>query len=298
MRVQKLTSTGDDLVVDAARASFAKSHDKYTEESNIGLINFLAGDDHWTPFAHPRFTFLLHESDLDLYALTPNERTGMATLRAEHPDMVYVRHSFYGWSTLINHQRMPDSVSDAIGAALEREMPVSYQTHIGSPFAPGEIEPAKIWHIDHPDFIDYHLLYEVPLFVARQEFKHMVGFTRNERSGRYVTADTRIYKPDLWRAKPEGSIKQGSGGVHEHSNNVRSMYNRQVDSDVLMYESMIALGIAPEQARMKLPQAMMTSYVVTASQAGLFRFFDQRSGDDAQKEIRDFMGMVREEVGL
>lgn len=52
---------------------------------------------------------------------------------------------------------------------------------------------------------------KVPIFVARQRFKHMVGFTYNEVSRRYVNDDPEFYYPDEWRTKPQGSIKQGSG---------------------------------------------------------------------------------------
>lgn len=51
----------------------------------------------------------------------------------------------------------------------------------------------------------------VPLFVARQRFKHMVGFTYNEVSRRYVNDAPEFFYPDEWRTKPVGSIKQGSG---------------------------------------------------------------------------------------
>lgn len=50
----------------------------------------------------------------------------------------------------------------------------------------------------------------VPIFVARQRFKHTVGFTYNEVSRRYVSEQPSYFGPSAWRAKPEGSIKQGS----------------------------------------------------------------------------------------
>ena len=55
------------------------------------------------------------------------------------------------------------------------------------------------------------LRYTVPIIVARQEFKHIVGFTRNEVSRRYVDDEPEFYVPDVWRSRPEGSVKQGSG---------------------------------------------------------------------------------------
>ena len=42
----------DARVVDAARVSFNKSHDNYTDEQNESLIRYLAKHDHFTPFTH------------------------------------------------------------------------------------------------------------------------------------------------------------------------------------------------------------------------------------------------------
>lgn len=52
---------------------------------------------------------------------------------------------------------------------------------------------------------------KVPIFVARQRFKHVVGFTYNEVSRRYVDDTPEFYTPDVWRIRPDGSMKQGSG---------------------------------------------------------------------------------------
>lgn len=51
----------------------------------------------------------------------------------------------------------------------------------------------------------------VPIFVARQRFKHMVGFTYNEVSRRYVDDEPEFFTPAEWRVRPVGSVKQGSG---------------------------------------------------------------------------------------
>ena len=57
----------------------------------------------------------------------------------------------------------------------------------------------------------------VPLFLARQLAKHQSGLTWNEESRRYVDTTPEFYMPEEWRARPEGGIKQGSGGVHPES---------------------------------------------------------------------------------
>jgi len=145
----------------------------------------------------------------------------------------------------------------------------------------------------------------VPIFVARQRFKHMVGFTYNEVSRRYVDDEPEFYTPDVWRSRPEGSIKQGSG-----SEEVVKMYNpvpfcqydnfcdgevgtvKDTYDDLIylageVYNNMLKAGVAPEQARMVLPQSMYTSYYVTGSLSAWARAYKQRIDAHSQVEIQD-----------
>jgi len=126
----------------------------------------------------------------------------------------------------------------------------------------------------------------VPIFVARQRFKHMVGFTYNEVSRRYVDDTPEFYVPDVWRSRPDGSIKQGSAGAHPRSHMWSAAYDLFIDQCVELYEGMIADGVAPEQARMVLPQSMLTSYYVTGSLFAWARAYKQRVDAHAQHEIQ------------
>jgi thymidylate synthase (FAD) len=47
----------DNMVVDAARVSFAKVSSHYTPEQNAKLVGYLAKHNHWSPFAHPHASF-------------------------------------------------------------------------------------------------------------------------------------------------------------------------------------------------------------------------------------------------
>lgn len=137
------------------------------------------------------------------------------------------------------------------------------------------------------------LRYTVPIFVARQEFKHIVGFTRNEVSRRYVDDGPEFFVPDVWRSRPEESVKQGSGGEANNQEYYQEYYTRLIDFCEECYRQMIVDGVAPEQARMVLPQSMYTSYHITGSLAAFARFYKQRTDEHAQYEIR----VLAEEVG-
>ncbi len=153
------------------------------------------------------------------------------------------------------------------------------------------------------------LRYTVPIFVARQEFKHIVGFTRNEVSRRYVDDEPEFFVPDVWRSRPEGSVKQGSGGEEVKSlvsdllafdgkggltpsHHIDELYDHLLESARRLYLGMVEAGVAPEQARMVLPQSMYTSYYITGSLAAFARFYRQRTDSHAQVEIQELAHQV------
>ena len=137
----------------------------------------------------------------------------------------------------------------------------------------------------------------VPIFVARQRFKHMVGFTYNEVSRRYVDDTPEFHFPQTWRSRPEGSVKQGSGAhrilsLYREENDtyvggISDLYGEHIRAAEALYNAMLYSGVAPEQARMVLPQSMMTSYYVTGSLAAFARAYKQRIDPHAQVEIQD-----------
>jgi len=143
---------------------------------------------------------------------------------------------------------------------------------------------------------------KVPIFVARQRFKHTVGFAYNEVSRRYVDEQPEFYTPDVWRKRAENK-KQGSGedlirvknafwgfssgGVFTNSERDGLYLEEYHNGCIAYYQSLLDNGVAPEQARMVLPQSMYTEYVVTGSLAAFARAYKLRSEENAQKEIQD-----------
>jgi len=145
--------------------------------------------------------------------------------------------------------------------------------------------PTHFSPFTHPQIT---LLETVPIFVARQTFKHQIGFTRNEVSRRYVDDTPEFHMPgdDGWRARPVGGIKQGSDGEHKDSKAIELSYYLHTENCKDLYEKMLAHGVAPEQARMVLPQSMLTTYWVTGSLYAWANAFIQRSDPHAQVEIQ------------
>lgn len=130
---------------------------------------------------------------------------------------------------------------------------------------------------------------DVPVFVARQRFKHVVGFTYNEVSRRYVDETPSFYNPKTWRSRPEGSVKQGSGeDIDEKTGReLCTSYVNAIQTCREVYRDLLAKGVAPEQARAVLPQSMMTSYYVTGSLPAWARAYKLRIEESAQQEIQE-----------
>lgn len=134
----------------------------------------------------------------------------------------------------------------------------------------------------------------VPIFIARQRFKHKVGFTENEVSRRYVDDKPEFFTPDEWRGRA-GNKKQGSSDVVISIDD--DLYEGLLSHAEEVYNKLLEAGVAPEQARMVLPQSMMTSYYVTGSLSAWARAYKLRSYEDAQKEIRDLASQWGEIIG-
>ena len=132
----------------------------------------------------------------------------------------------------------------------------------------------------------------VPIFVARQRFKHTIGFSYNEVSRRYVDDTPEFYMPEAWRARADNA-KQGSSEetidinpVGERPPPMVDIYELSIKNSLWTYEELLRKGVCPEQARMVLPQSMYTSYYVTGSLYAWARAYNLRSDSHAQKEIQ------------
>jgi thymidylate synthase (FAD) len=136
----------------------------------------------------------------------------------------------------------------------------------------------------------------MPIFVAREWFRHTVGFARNEVSRRYVDA-----RPECWVPRVEDlrardpCLKQGSRPdavvtAADWREQIASAQTTMVD----LYERMIAEGVAPEIARCVLPQSMYTEFIETGSLAAYSRLCGLRLSPDAQREIQAYANGLRD----
>lgn len=133
---------------------------------------------------------------------------------------------------------------------------------------------------------------KAPIFVARQLVKHTVGFSWNEVSRRYVDNEPEFYVPDFWRERA-ASVKQGSSD-HEVLEpwKVGAWAKNAAESSLFAYHAMLKDGVCPEQARMVLPQSVMTQWYWTGSLYAWARMCQLRLDSHTQKETRDVAAKV------
>ena len=134
-------------------------------------------------------------------------------------------------------------------------------------------------------FIQFKI--DAPIFVARQLMKHTVGLGWNEVSRRYVDDDPEFYTPFEWRRRAADK-KQGSMAEAVSSQDIANRIKNESDRVALnCYDRLLKLKVCPEQARMVLPQNMMTSWFWSGSLYAFSRVCNLRLKEDAQEETRD-----------
>ena len=137
---------------------------------------------------------------------------------------------------------------------------------------------------------------KMPIFVAREWYRHQIGFSRNEVSRRYVDST-----PEYWTPSPDEirqrdpKLKQGS--KEEAVDNSEELYGKIEDCSrncVHLYEDLLKNNVAPEVARTVLPQSMYTEFIETGSLAAYSRLYKLRSSPTAQREIQAYARAIGE----
>lgn len=137
---------------------------------------------------------------------------------------------------------------------------------------------------------------KAPIFVARQLVKHQVGGVWNEVSRRYVDSEPEFYIPAEWRGRPDGSVKQGSGEPVSYHALVEAVVKKTTAEALATYNALLSGGIAPEMARMVLPQNTMTEWYWTGSLMFWARVCRQRLDVHAQAESRQVAQLVSQHM--
>ena len=196
--------------------------------------------------------------------------------------------------TYVNHMGDDLSVVNAARVSFGKKSDYMPRVHNGEPkvlqFKDDKLIKylAKHKHISPFGhcFASFHV--KAPVFVARQLVKHK--FLRwNEISRRYVDDPPDFFKPDYWRGRAE-NVKQGSSGEVKSNANVAYQYHK-IEG---LYKQLLDEGVAPEQARMILPQSMMTEWYWSGSLYAFAKMCGLRLKDDTQAETRNVAELIED----
>lgn len=142
---------------------------------------------------------------------------------------------------------------------------------------------------------------KAPMFVKNQLVKHQVGFSWSEESRRYIKGEVELYWPETWR-KAAKDVKQGSSdevfNLDDSFSHLPWQQELKYDVSTIVnwYEYLIDKGLAPEQARMILPQNMYVNWVWTGSLLGFAQMIKARTHESAQRETQEFARLVEEVI--
>ena len=127
---------------------------------------------------------------------------------------------------------------------------------------------------------------KAPIFVARQLVKHQVGLVWNEVSRRYVDDEPEFYIPTEWRLKAEDK-KQGS-------TDETIEYNIQgaIEFVTQTYNNLLSANVAPEMARMVLPQNLYTEWYWSGTLMAFARICNLRCKPDTQLETQQIAQQI------
>lgn len=134
---------------------------------------------------------------------------------------------------------------------------------------------------------------KAPIFVARQLVKHKF-LPWNEVSRRYVDGEVEFYFPDKWRKKA-ANVKQGSSEEEFEwrpgsFSKIEEAYTR------LLFEYNNNFELCPEQARMLLPQNLMTEWIWSGTLGAFCAMLSLRMKEDTQQETREVAYKIAEIV--
>lgn len=143
---------------------------------------------------------------------------------------------------------------------------------------------------------------KAPVFCARQLVKHKF-MPWNEVSRRYVDEPPEFYMPEDWRKRAEDK-KQGSSDELIETIFIEGAGTAQIENVVgasirqamWVYDELLKAGVCPEQARMVLPQNMMTEWYWSGTLGAYCDMLKLRLDPHTQEETRMVAEAIRDVI--
>jgi len=159
----------------------------------------------------------------------------------------------------------------------------------------GHLSPFR--HVFQPMVVEAHEAF------MRQLFRYVTGscFTSgmaatdvpwNEASTRYMQMN-KVYVRDVFHRQSE-TAKQGASEAFDDAEQVliQQLFATKVQLTMRVYDELLDMGVAREEARGLLPLNFVTRVYWTPSLQALLNLYQQRSGEGAQEEMREFADAI------
>lgn len=203
-----------------------------------------------------------------------------------NPNLVHI-HDGVGFVELLDHFGDDTLIVNAARVSFNKE--VDHMDSSDERLVRYLVKHQHISPFFHPQ-IRFRI--KMPIYVAREWFRHTIGLSRNEISRRYVDSEPEMFMPEFLRAR-NPSLKQGSSAEPIERNEEYMEKIRKFHSDTKdFYNELLAVGVAPELARGILPNNLYTSFIETGSLAAYARLCKLRIDPTAQKEIQEYAQIV------
>ena len=147
------------------------------------------------------------------------------------------------------------------------------------------------------NFFRFHV--KAPIFVVREWFRHRIGWSYNEMSGRYTELLS-----EGWVPRPEEVRSQvGKPGSYTFEPVSPAAADIAVGEILLAYEQswetyerLLSSGVAKEVARTVLPVGNFTEFYASCNARSLMAFCSLRNHPNAQAEIRAYAQVLEDSL--
>ena len=151
-------------------------------------------------------------------------------------------------------------------------------------------------HTSPFEFVEFTFLIKCPIPIAKQWMRHRT-WSYNEISRRYTDSDIEYYIPNPFRKQSENN-KQASTDqpalINQETHITYWKYRNAIKACFEAYDSLLRDGVAKEQARFVLPQAVYTEFYAKTDLSNLLKFIRLRIDSHAQWEMQQYAKQLLE----
>jgi len=143
------------------------------------------------------------------------------------------------------------------------------------------------WHTTPFEMVEFKFHIKMPMFVARQHFRHRTASV-NEMSARYSVIPQEFFVPEGYRKQSVQNKQSSEDAAVPKDSVLRYQTADHCTKAFELYEEILNDGGCRELARCHLPQSTYTEFYWKIDLHNLLHYLQLRMDQGAQKEIRSY----------